>query len=239
MTTSRRGLLIGVAGLAAIAWSWQRFGIEKVNLTFEPIPDLPGWQRAQAGRLTTVGGTATDAVFLGIGDDRVDPLPADQLCDTLYRSAGQGTPIAVFTDFFCPNCRVMDATLAARNDLHITWHELPLLGDNSERVARAMIAASAQNGVQDLKAQLLKAPFRPSPRTFATAAIAANLVPDQLLDDMKSGWVTDRLAETRAAAETLGIWGTPALAMGTTLVLGRLTPAQIDTLVSETAADCA
>lgn len=236
--TSRRGLLIGAAGLAAIAWSWQRFGMKDVKLAFEPIPGLVGWEAAQTGGLTAIGGSATDAVFLGLDDPGIEPLPAEALCDALYETTGPGTPVAVFTDFFCPNCQIMDATLAARSDLALTWHELPLLGPNSERVARAMVASRQQNGGDALKRSLSKAPFRPSPRFFAAVAEDAGLDPQALLDAMESPSVDAALAKSRAAAEALGVWGTPAIAIGQRLILGRLASDQIDTLIADTPAGC-
>ncbi len=132
----------------------------------------------------------------------------------------------------------MDATLAARSDLALTWHELPLLGPNSERVARAMVASRQQNGGDALKRSLSKAPFRPSPRFFAAVAEDAGLDPQALLDAMESPSVDAALAKSRAAAEALGVWGTPAIAIGQRLILGRLASDQIDTLIADTPAGC-
>ena len=238
MTTSRRGVLIGAAALAAIGWSWQRFGVQDVNFAFAPIPGLPGWQVGQAGELTTPGGNATSAVFLGIGEETVDPLPPERLCDALYRAGGNGTPVAVFTDAFCPNCRIMDPMLAAREDLAITWHDLPLLGPNSERVARALVAAELQGKGTAFRKAVSEALFRPGPRFFTEAAEQAGIDGERLLEDLESEAVTQRLAETRAAAETLGVWGTPAIAIGQTLVMGRLDRRQLDRLLERPLGNC-
>ncbi len=238
MTTSRRGVLIGAAALAAIGWSWQRFGVQDVNFAFAPIPGLPGWQVGQAGELTAPGGHATSAVFLGIGEETVDPLPPELLCDTLYRAGGKGRPMAVFTDAFCPNCRIMDPMLATREDLAITWHDLPLLGPNSERVARALVAAELQGKGAAFRKAVSEALFRPGPRFFTETAAQTGIDSKRLLEDLESEAVTARLAETRAAAETLGVWGTPAIAIGQTLIMGRLDSRQLDRLLEQPLGNC-
>ena len=239
MTSSRRGLLIGAAGLAAVAWSWQTFGVRRVNFAFEPIPGLDGWQIGQAGELTRPGGNATSAVFFGIGAPEITPLPASRLCETLFRTATAGRQVAVFTDAYCPNCRIMDPMLASRSDLALTWHELPLLGDASEAAARALTAADLQGGYLALKRQLLGTAFAPIPSRIARAATAAGLDADRLIRDMEGDAVAARLTETRGAAQTLGIWGTPAIVIGTSVVMGRLRRDDLDHLLSLPLGTCA
>ena len=171
-------------------------------------------------------------MFLGLGDTPVEPLPAARLCGALYRAPDPGTQVAVFTDAFCPNCRIMDPMLAARDDLAITWHDLPLLGPNSERVARALIAAHLQGKGTVFRKAIAEAMFRPSPRFFTDAATSAGVDAARLLADMENDVVTTRLAETRATGETLGIWGTPAIVIGKTVIMGRLDSEALDRLLS-------
>jgi len=231
VAASRRGLLVGAAGLAAVAWSWQKFGVREVNFAFDPIPGLDGWRIGLAGEMTTPGGSATSAVFLGIGGREVTPLPASRLCEALFRTAGPGTPVAVFTDAYCPNCRVMDPMLASRGDLALTWHELPLLGEASEAAARALTAAELQGSYLALKREILGTAFAPVPSRIARIAEAAGLDADRLIRDMDGEAVATRLAETRSAASTLAVWGTPALVIGTSVVMGRLRSEDLDRLL--------
>lgn len=231
--TSRRNLLIGVGALAAIAWGWQRFGVGTPALEFEPLPGLEGWRQTQSGGITAPGGNATSAVLAGIDDNVVKPLSPAGLCPALYQNRTGGVPIAVFTDFYCPNCRKLDAHLVTRTDIAITWHQLPLLGPSSELVARALMAADRQNGYREMYEQLLARPFRPTLQGFLEAAINAGLNAELLGHEMYRSPVANRMAESRAAAETLRVWGTPALAIGRTLVMGALDPAQLDRLVEE------
>ncbi|MEM7718795.1 MAG: DsbA family protein [Pseudomonadota bacterium] len=237
MATSRRGLLVGAAGLTAVAWVWQRFGVQPVNMAFEPIADLAGWQRAVVGGVS--GGNATNAVFAGLDDDHVPPLPVAEICQNLYRVEGNGPRIAVFTDFFCPNCRVMDPILAARMDISVTWHELPLQSEHSENVARALLAADLQGGYHKLKARLLGRGFAPGSHRMGQAAEAAGLDAEAVLADAAGADVTARLETSKALASTLGIWGTPALTLGQTLVMGRQSRDQIDHLIATVSGSCA
>lgn len=222
--SSRRGLLIGALALGAVAWGWQRFAVGRERLDFAPIDGLPGWRQVSAGPVTSPGGSATSAVFVGIGDQGapIEPLPAEKLCSVLFRAhRGSDVPLAMFTDFFCPYCRILTGRVVALG-LPVTWHQLPLLGPSSEIAARAAAAAELQEGYEAFQQALLAAPFRPTLAFFAQAAARAGLSPEQLLVDMNSTYLARRLTESRATAETLGIWGTPALVIGRTLILGEV-----------------
>ena len=133
--TSRRNLFLGLGGLAAVAVGWQVFGARTRVLEFSPIQGLEGWRQAQAGGITAPGGSATSAVLVGIDDEDITPLSPTGLCPALFQNREGGVPVAVFSDFFCPNCRELDARLAKRTDIAITWHQLPLLGPSSKLVA--------------------------------------------------------------------------------------------------------
>lgn len=230
-STSRRNLFLGVGALAAIAWGWHKFGVRSRTLKFSPLSGLDGWQQTQSGGITSPGGNATSAVFAGIDSEEITPLSSNGLCPALYQNREGGVPVAVFTDFFCPNCRLLDARLATRDDLAITWHQLPLLGPSSKLVAQSLMAADRQGGYRAMQDRLLAAPFRPMLQNFLEAAIVAGLDAERLGRDMFESSVANRLAESRSAAETLKVWGTPALTIGRTLAMGALDSAQLDQLV--------
>ena len=66
----------------------------------------------------------------------------------------------------------------------------------------------------------------PRSETVAKARLA-----QALNVESESPEVAAHLARNHAAAETLGIWGTPALTIGKTLVMGDLSPDQLDDLI--------
>lgn len=207
------------------------FGVREGPLRFVPLPDVQGWQLAETAAVTAPVGGAASAVFAGIGETPIAPLPVSALCSALYKNETPGVPVAVFSDFFCPNCRTLDARLARRNDLAITWHQLPLLGPASEMMAKALMAADAQGGYIAMRDALLARPFRPGQRMILDATRAAGLDAARLQADMDAPDVGQRLAETAAAGATLAVWGTPAFTIGRTLVMGSVSEAQIDQLV--------
>lgn len=229
---------MGFGGLLAAGWAWQRYSDGRQNLTSVGIPGLPGWTRIDLAGVSSSGGTATDAALLGVGDDSTaaESLSEDRLLGVLYRrSNSTGVPVAVFSDFFCPYCRQLIARLAQRpqTEISVTWHELPLLGPASVQAARAAIAADMQGGYAEFQRVLFTAPFRPTAETFAKAATAAGLEPGQLLLDMNSNEVSRSLLLSRRAADTLGIYGTPGMVIGRTLIMGAVSDRSLDQLIAD------
>ncbi len=226
---TRRDLLLGLAGLGAVAWGWQRYLDRQIEPSFSPLPGLPGWRQLDTG--TVSAGSPGDAVFLGIGESAPAPLPAENLCDLLYATPGRGLPVAVFTDINCPNCRSLESKLATRRDaLAITWLQLPLLGPQSEAAARAAIAAEVLSGRPGEPATALRGTgLLPVIRYHARRA---GLEETAVAKAMEAPEVTAILERQIAAAETLGIYGTPAMTIGKTLVMGDVPLATLDRLLT-------
>ena len=182
------------------------------------------------------------AAFLGLGDDSeaVEPMPAARLCAALFDPNEGTVPVASFSDFFCPYCRVQTPRLARRAErtdtkIAVKWHELPLLGPTSVIAARAAVAAELQGGYPEFQARLLESPFRPTTQYLAEVASSAGLAPGQILVDMDGQVVASRLSRSRGAARSLGIYGTPALVVGRTLVMGRISESDLDRLIAHEA----
>ncbi|MEM9971176.1 MAG: DsbA family protein, partial [Pseudomonadota bacterium] len=164
-------------------------------------------------------------------------LAPEALCEVLFQTPTDSrVTVAAFSDFYCPYCKVLTARLAARDDIAVTWHELPLLGPASDVAARAAVAAARQGGYVALQTRLTATQFRPTRRFLADMADALGLSAKQLLVDMDSEDVAQTLARSRRASRTLGIWGTPAVAVGSTLVIGAIDDAALSALIAEEAA---
>ncbi len=225
---SRRGLLLGLAGLSAVAWGWQRYIHRTPELSFLPISGLPGWRQAETGAIS--GGSTMDAVFLGIGEDVVTPLPPERLCDTIYTATGTGRPLAVFTDINCPNCRSLEAKLATRaNQLSISWLQLPLLGPSSVAAARVSIASQLLSGAPSAPPQTLRGNGMSA--LIRHHAERTGLAPATLTHEIDSPRVTAILSTHASAAETLGVWGTPAMTFGKSLIMGDVATEVLDQLL--------
>ncbi len=218
-----------------MAWGWQRFGVGDPGITFKAIPGLAAWRLATTGAVS--GARAADAVFLGIGADAVTPLPPEDLCDRLYTNPAPGLPVAVFTDINCPNCRSLEAKLAAREDHHsITWLQLPLLGPASEAAALVALAAEQISGLPAVPPHGIRGVGIASIVRFH--AKRTGLDPRLLNDASFQPAVKARLHDHARVAETLGIWGTPAMTIGKTLVMGDLSEQRLDRLLQMDHPDC-
>ncbi len=241
--TSRRNLVIGALTLGAVAGGWQLWANRPREFEFLPIEGLPGWRLLEFGGVSGPTAGVAGAAFLGLGDGEApaEPLPASRLCATLFKPKEGKVPVASFSDFYCPYCRTQIPRLAERARLldasiAINWHELPLLGPTSELSARAAVAADLQGGYPEFQARLFASSFRPTTIYLAEAASAAGLGPGQILLDMEGQVVASRLGRSRAAARTLGIYGTPALVVGRTLVMGKISDGDLDRLIAIEAA---
>ena len=229
--TSRRDLLIGVAALAGVAGGWQLWIHRTVVPPLIPIDGLTGWRMVEFEGLTAPG-NATSAVFAGIGAQGVEPLAPNRLCPVLFRDAGDEiVPIAMFTDAFCPFCRVMEPRLHARRET-ITFLDLPLLGPASEVAARAAIAAELQ-GNRAFRVHMMTTRFRPTRRAITSLAETAGADANRLLSDMDSETVKERLLTNRSAAAALVVFGTPALVVGQILAMGNVENEIIDLLIED------
>lgn len=227
----RREALLG-AGLVSLAAAWQVWGVRPPSLKFTPLRDAPDWSFGMAGDIS--GGSGTDFATIGL-ESGPDPLAPERLADVLYRDAGDGVPVAVFSDFFCPFCRRLIGRLKARKSgpkIALNWHELPILGPQSHLAARAAEAAGRQGAYARFYDQLVRDGFRPTRPWMRKVADAAGLDGAQFAADMDGPVVAARLADSAAAAARFGFFATPAMVIGRVGVLGALGNDQMEDLIA-------
>lgn len=232
----RRQLLI----LAGVGLGW--WGVSQVlrrppPLEYSDIPALPGFRKVEGG---PVSGAAFDPLF-GLdapasSEDHVPVIGAARVCDLLFRERRPGTvPVASFSDFNCPYCRILTPELARRHDageITVTWHELPLLGDASRRAARVAVAADFQGAYVAIHTRLMRGRVVPTAAYLHRLAADAGIDPEKLIRDTGSARVSQRIAAAKGVARVFGFFGTPALVIGNTAVLGNTTPARLDALIA-------
>ena len=78
----------------------------------------------------------------------------------------------------------------------------------------------------------MQSSFVPNRHYLRRVAQELGLNADRLLIDMNSAAVSDRLRDSRALARIFGFFGTPAMVVGRTLVLGRLPEKEFDALIA-------
>lgn len=245
-TVSRRSLLaiLGVVGVIYVlrAAPWRRFWGPPIE--YREIDGLPPFRRLDTGGETSVGSIA----FVGVdrpedeGGARRATAEAvrSDLCASLFggEDGGQRVPIAYFSEFRCPYCRVierdLDALLMERpDDLRLVQHELPIFGPSSELAARASLAAAKQGVQQPLRDRLMRSPFVADANSIAAFAEAVGLDGVQLAQDMESQAVEAELMRSRALADVFGFLGTPGLVVGHTVISGAIPRATLGRVVED------
>ena len=133
--TSRRAVVLGL-GAVALGGGLATFWFQRPPaFDFQPLESVPGFRRIARGQTS-----GSLDVFAGLGSDGVgdaqlairardlgqDPCPALFFKGVL----ADRVPVASFSDYNCPYCRILTAQLRAieTTPIIVTWHELPLLG---------------------------------------------------------------------------------------------------------------
>jgi predicted DsbA family dithiol-disulfide isomerase len=238
----RRALLIGGgAALLGAGWlaappirRWLASGFE-----FEPLADPEGFRRIAGG--ATSGGFDP---LVGLNEAEPAALDPDslrpRLCATLFGAtpAQAGVvPVASFSDYNCPYCRVLtkklaDIEAASKGGVRVAWHEWPLLGQTSEDAARAALAAKRQGAYVGFHERLMGSAFVATEDYLRVMSEDLGVDADRLLADMESPAVARELAESRALAELFAFAGTPALVVGRTVVNGAVSGATLEALIA-------
>ena len=228
----RSVLILAAAGVAALGAN--RLFNRPDPADYEDVPGAPGFRMLRLGE---VSGAGFDPL-IGLDAPRPAPraIPDALLCGLLFTASGQGVPVASFSDYFCPYCRVLTRELSAREaagEIAVTWHELPLLGETSELAARAALAADMQGAYPAIHARLMRSRVVASDAYLWTLAEGAGLDPTRFVRDAQSLAVQDRIETARGLAARFGFFGTPALVIGRTAVLGAIAPETLDRLIAE------
>jgi protein-disulfide isomerase len=240
----RRNLIAGgvVAGVIGL-WEGAPYVMRLLprSFDFEPLADPPGFRRIAGG--STSGGFDP---FAGLSSPapergpRIDPdaLRAD-LCRAVFGAVpGAGVvPIASFSDYYCPFCRILTRRLAAieaetGGAVQIAWHEWPLLGETSETAAKAALAAKRQGAYVGFHEALMRGAFVATPAFLSNLAERLDIDSERMLVDMESAETARAIAESRALARLFAFPGTPALIVGRTVVVGEIDDATLRALIN-------
>ena len=219
---NRRHLMLGAAAVGAavlVGRNWSGPG-----LSFDTTGVPQGFRRLVLAdnRLSS----ALQGVTLAGAAERLAPA---KLCALTFRGApgGQGRlSIAVFSDYFCPYCRILDPQVeelaAANPQITLIRHEIPLLGPASDMAARAAVAAAQQGGGASFRQRLMRTSFVPNHAYLRSVADAEGLKPDRLIADLTAASTDVALAQSRAAFRAFGFPGTPGMVVGGTVVSGTV-----------------
>lgn len=249
MATSRRDLIL-VGLVVAGAYGALRFAPDAYGrltggaLAFESMERPEGFRRLAGGSISS----GVFDPFAGLdAEARTVPQVSvesveNRLCEVLFEGwdgtgAGRGTvPVASFSDYNCPYCRVLTQRLATyqakAGAVEVSWHELPLLGDASRDAARAALAAKRQGAYVAFHERLMRSPFQPTEEYLQVLARDLDLDADRLLTDMEGPGVAQEIAESEALARLFATAGTPVVVIGRTVVQGVIDVDMIERLVA-------
>lgn len=168
---------------------------------------------------------------------RKDELLNDPATPVVGNPEGDVTLVEFF-DYRCGYCRrvlsSMQALMQEDDQLRIAFKELPVLGEDSVRAAKAALASRAQDESLYLDFHLaLMTAEDLSPAGIRALAEGIGLDPDQLEQDMDSDAVSKAIDANYQLASALGIEGTPAFVIGETLVPGAVDKARLAALIEE------
>lgn len=146
--------------------------------------------------------------------------------DEIFRSPASfvaGNPdgdvsVVAFFDYNCPYCRqgVPDLAKLIANDgkVRLVLKELPVLGQDSETVARIAKAAMAQGQYLALQQKLFTEPGRVTKEKAFRIASSLGIDTAKLEKDMQGRAVEDAIAANKELAGKLGIRGVPFYMVG-------------------------
>jgi protein-disulfide isomerase len=235
----RRAVLAGCL-LGVTAWvigAPRLAGLWPSRLAFRDLPGLSPFRELEtAGALSTSarllvgmdGAAPTDAAQ----DTRIAAVRADPCAALFGTQTDSRLPIAFFSDFNCPNCRVLDAVLLDYDASHpgtirIIRHELPLLGAASTIASQAVLAADRQGGYQAMHDRLLRARMVTDLSFVITIAESVGLDGQRLLADMQTQEIAAAVDRSKAVASVFGFYGTPSTVIGRTVFLGAIPAADV------------
>jgi protein-disulfide isomerase len=167
--------------------------------------------------------------------DRQQELTNDPATPIVGNPEGDVTLVEFF-DYRCSYCRrvlsSMQALMAEDPNLRIAFKELPVLGEDSVRAARAALASQMQdeNRYLDFHLALMQSSDLSLAGIRATAE-AVGLDANQLELDMEDEAVAKAIEANYQLASALGIEGTPAFVIGKELIPGAVGKEQLSQLI--------
>ena len=141
-----------------------------------------------------------------------------------------------FFDYQCTYCRrvvsSMQALLREDGQLRVVFKELPVLGADSVRAARAALASERQGRYTPFHFALMTSEDL-SPAAIRRLAVDVGLDVDQLERDMDAPEIQAAIDANYRLAQELGIEGTPAFVIGEELIPGAVDKGRLETLIAE------
>ncbi len=174
-----------------------------------------------------------------------ESAPAPSQDDLLYAdpdSPVSGNPqgdvtVVEFFDYNCPYCRkltpVLDELLRSDPGLRLVHKEFPVLGPGSEFAARAALAARRQDKYDVLHRALMQATAPLREAGVMAIARDSGLDLEKLRADMEDPAIQEAIERNYALARRLGIFATPGLVIGDSIIQGAADRGRLEELIQQ------
>jgi protein-disulfide isomerase len=173
---------------------------------------------------------ASRAAIAAARDTLVDPA------DPVGGNPKGDATIVEFFDTRCPYCRKLEPTmaelLARDHGVRLVYKDLPILGPASVLGSQALLAAHRQGAYEKLRDAIMAMPPDTTKPMIQEAAQKNGLDWKRLERDMDDPAIAARLQSNVKLAHDLGIEGTPAMVIGTDLIPGAVTLADLQRAVA-------
>jgi len=211
------------------------------RLVFRDLSGLSPFRELEtAGALSTVAGLLAGldgaAPANAAQDARTTAVRADPCAALFGTQTDSRLQIAIFSDFNCPSCRVLDAILLDYDASHpgtirIIRHELPLLWAASTIASQAVLAADRQGGYQAMHDRLMRTRMVTDLKFVVAIADAAGLDGERLVTDMQTPEIASALDMSKAIATVFGFYGTPSTVIGRSVFMGAIPAADVAQII--------
>lgn len=134
--------------------------------------------------------------------------------------------VVEFYDTRCPYCRRMLPVIAelvrAEPNVKVTMKDMPILGPASVLESRALLAAQRQGGYFKMRDAVMASSTPATIDSLRETATRLGLDSARMIRDMDDPAIKARLEANVALAQQIGIQGTPAMVIGSTLLAGAV-----------------
>ena len=142
--------------------------------------------------------------------------------------------VVVFYDYYCGYCRKtlpeLQKLVAEDNSIRIIYKEFPILGANSELMARAALAANRQGKFAEFHKAALESQGV-GEAFFKSLAGRAGLNYERLQKDMNDPKINQIIQRNISLAQAIGVDGTPAYLIGEQFIPGAVSLTSLTQIV--------
>jgi protein-disulfide isomerase len=142
-----------------------------------------------------------------------------------------------FFDYRCPYCKQVEPSLeklvGEDHQLKFVFKEFPVLGPDSEVAARVALAAKKQGKYEAFHRAMMGTGGHIDEAVIYKVAASVGLDMDRLKQDMSSPDIETELKANLDLGKTLDLDGTPSFIVGTTIVPGAISAADLKQLVAD------